>query len=689
VESPPWLRPEQTVQHRRAVAAIRSHRGVLLADPPGSGKTWIALATARSVGGNAPVAVVAPAILRDQWTAVAGQTGHTLSFISHESVSRGRLPDDASGFVVVDESHRFRTPGTRRYRTLAPWLAGRRGMLLSATPVVNRVDDLAHQLLLFLRDDTLLVRGCASLRAALVAKAAPSSLGEVVLRRAGVEGLPSVLHRNIRPRPGPVFSDLMRGIGLLRLSSKPGVAALLRLALYRALASSSAALAGALRRHLRLLDHADAAHASGKSVCRATLRRLVGPAPEQFLIWGVISDSGEALDLEVGDRQGLEGMLRTARRIGHEPLCGGPIGELRRVLSDRAPAVVFTTSRDTLDWLRHSLSDLTPGWVTGESAGIGRMRMPREAVLQWFGPGRSPPAGVKVPHLLLATDVAAEGLDLQRTRRVVHFDLPWTDVRLEQRAGRSRRIGGSPGTVEIITFLPPRRLERCIRQMERIREKRSLRARAGLDDRAPWLFGWRSDLAAWAGREAAVRGHAVVTGTEPGWLVGVSLAPPGSVLPPASLVWFGDDGSETDDPEQTVPRLLRTGAAAPVVAGLEWSRLLPRLIQRVRWLLGESAGAAWRLAPSRGMGRIVLHRLEQMARDRAVRRDREGFQRLESVLEAIGGGLSAGETAIVERAAELPDDTFLECLQLLPGRPPHLLPQPVTTGILRVASFPA
>jgi hypothetical protein len=689
VESPPWLRPEQIVQHRRAVAAIRHHRGVLLADPPGSGKTWIALATAHSLGGAAPIAVVGPAILRGQWIAVAARTGSSLSFVSHESMSRGNLPDAGAGFVVVDESHRFRTPGTRRYQTLAPWLIGRRGMLLSATPVVNRLDDLAHQLLLFLRDDALLGGGCASLKAALIVKSPPASLGEVVIRREGVEGLPSALHRGVRPRPDPGFIELLRGIGRLRLSSEPGVAALLRLALYRALASSPAALVGAVRRHLRILDHADSARASGRRVSRATLRRLVGGDPEQFLMWEVITDPGEDLDLEVGDRSALEEMLPVARRIASNAEHAELARELRQVLGDRAATVVFTTSRDTLAWLRRSLSDLVPGWVTGDEAGIGMTRMPREAVLQWFGPGVSPPPGLRIPHLLLATDVAAEGLDLQRTRRVVHFDLPWTDVRLEQRAGRSRRIGASTGTVEIVTFLPPRLLERRIRQIERLREKRALRSRAGLDHRSPWLFGWRSDLAAWAGGESVAGGHTVVTGTEPGWLVGIALAPHGQVLPPARLLWFGDDGGESDEPEQTVPRLLRAASATPVSSSLDWAHLLPRLIRRVRRLLGESAGAAWRLAPARGAGRTVLHRLEQMARDAAMRRDREEFRSLDSILEVISGGWSAGEAAMLERAAQLPDDALLQCLRSLPGRPLQPPPRPVITGIVRVASFPA
>ncbi|MBI3746094.1 MAG: hypothetical protein HY264_06140 [Chloroflexi bacterium] len=47
---------------------------------------------------------------------------------------------------------------------------------------------------------------------------------------------------------------------------------------------------------------------------------------------------------------------------------------------------------------------------------------------------------------LLASDVAAEGLNLQRAGRIVHYDLPWTAVRLEQRDGRALRQGeGSDG----------------------------------------------------------------------------------------------------------------------------------------------------------------------------------------------------------------------------------------------------
>jgi hypothetical protein len=53
--------------------------------------------------------------------------------------------------------------------------------------------------------------------------------------------------------------------------------------------------------------------------------------------------------------------------------------------------------------------------------------------------------------LLLATDAASEGLNLQqRCRIVVHYELPWSPVRLQQRTGRVDRIGQTRPVHEIL-----------------------------------------------------------------------------------------------------------------------------------------------------------------------------------------------------------------------------------------------
>lgn len=110
---------------------------------------------------------------------------------------------------------------------------------------------------------------------------------------------------------------------------------------------------------------------------------------------------------------------------------GGRWGE-RRV-------IVFTEYRATQKWLHDLL-------VTGGLAGNGRLMvlyggMPtedRERIKAAFQarPDQSP------VRILLATDAASEGIDLQNhCHRLIHYEIPWNPVRLEQRNGRIDRHG--------------------------------------------------------------------------------------------------------------------------------------------------------------------------------------------------------------------------------------------------------
>jgi hypothetical protein len=103
----------------------------------------------------------------------------------------------------------------------------------------------------------------------------------------------------------------------------------------------------------------------------------------------------------------------------------------------RESAIVFTEYRDTLTRLRTSLADREPLQLHGE--------MPvheRDQVLARFA---------SEGGLLLATDAASEGLNLQsRCRLVVHFELPWNPMRLEQRVGRVDRLGQAQRVHEVL-----------------------------------------------------------------------------------------------------------------------------------------------------------------------------------------------------------------------------------------------
>ncbi|HZI75237.1 MAG TPA: DEAD/DEAH box helicase, partial [Gemmatimonadales bacterium] len=460
-DTPPgWLLPEQVCSFRRIIAALRAYHGALLADPVGSGKTYVALAAA-SVLNRGTTACIVPATLVRQWEATASRLSVPIVVCSHEQVSRGRLPRRTRGLVIIDECHRFRNPNTRRYEHIARWLIGRPALLVTATPVVNRLEDLAFQLLLAVRDTALSSEGIVSIREALSRASPLPSLGRIVVE---ADTAPSHRPRRLAMSSAPSISECREVGGLvhmldrLRLSRCPPIARLIRATLLRSAGSSPAALAGALRRYQRLLLHARDALYAGQRFDRAELRRFSAELGDQLVWWELFPDSGAEAEIELSDLEMVSGLIAKAESAAGEP--DPKVEQLRSFLKDGIPTLVFTNSRDTVRHLRKQLSEFRIAWCTGDLAGIGATRAPRQSVLAWF---RQATNLDYAPQHLVVTDVAAEGLDLQRAARVVHYDLPWTPMRLEQREGRSVRRGSHNGEVEVIRFHPPELLEKRLK----------------------------------------------------------------------------------------------------------------------------------------------------------------------------------------------------------------------------------
>lgn len=100
----------------------------------------------------------------------------------------------------------------------------------------------------------------------------------------------------------------------------------------------------------------------------------------------------------------------------------------------RRKLVIFTEHRDTLNYLAERIRTLlgrTEAVVTIHG-GMGReeRRKAQEAFTQDIA-----------VQVLIATDAAGEGINLQRAHLMVNYDLPWNPNRLEQRYGRIHRIG--------------------------------------------------------------------------------------------------------------------------------------------------------------------------------------------------------------------------------------------------------
>jgi superfamily II DNA or RNA helicase len=669
--APGWLRPEQIRSFRRALHALRRYGGALLADPVGSGKTWVALALAATLSRGRPTACLVPATLVQQWRATASALGVEIVALSHQSVSRGRLPAVRRGLVVVDEAHHFRNPATWRYRWAAPWLVGRPVLLVTATPVVNRLDDLLHQLLLGIRDDALAADGVASLRALLGQGCGSPALGRVVVESECPDGLRPERRRTATV-PGPIeceaAASVLSSIDRLRLSRIPGTEALVRSVLRRAAASSPAALAAALRRYRSLLLHARDAAAAGRPLERAAIRRFTGELDDQLVWWELMPAGDDPGDLQLEDLDRIDQVLRQA--IAAMALPDGKLERLRSLLADGRPSLVFTSRRETVRYLRDRLGPPPLAWCTGARAGLGQTPVPRATVLGWFRDGtreRMPP---RVGHLLV-TDVAAEGLDLQRAARVIHYDLPWTPMRLAQREGRAVRLGSTHPEVEVVTFRPPAAIDRALRVTQALAGKARLPAAAGLGAAGRGLWRWRSALAdAYASGEAS-HGAAAVRRGPAGVLAGFELYAAGTGVPmrlASSLVWIEPTGRWTEEEEVVAARLADAAAAPPTEPDPRRLRDALRLIAvPIRSRLILARGSRWAAPTAESVTHRVSQRLRQCIREAARRRDLEALAALERALAFVGRGHTAGESLELDRLADMPDGEFTRRVLRLPA----------------------
>ena len=96
--------------------------------------------------------------------------------------------------------------------------------------------------------------------------------------------------------------------------------------------------------------------------------------------------------------------------------------------------IIFTEHRDTLNYLAVKIRGLIGNEEAVTMIHGGVKREERRKVQELF---RNDPA----TRVLLATDAAGEGVNLQNANLMVNYDLPWNPNRLEQRFGRIHRIG--------------------------------------------------------------------------------------------------------------------------------------------------------------------------------------------------------------------------------------------------------
>ena len=128
--------------------------------------------------------------------------------------------------------------------------------------------------------------------------------------------------------------------------------------------------------------------------------------------------------------------------------------------------IVFSQYYDSAWWLAGQLTRELPDEAIGIYAGAGRSGVMRRGA---FEPRHRDALkdGVRRGdlRLLLGTDAASEGLNLQRLGTLINLDLPWNPSRLEQRKGRIQRIGQPRSEVGVYNMRYANSVEDRVRRL--------------------------------------------------------------------------------------------------------------------------------------------------------------------------------------------------------------------------------
>ncbi len=432
----PDLARHQRDAVERALALIARHGGAILADDVGLGKSYVAASVAAEwQRRGSDVEIVVPASLTGQWRETLREFCVDARIITHDALATDPSLGEGKRFIVIDEAHAFRNRRTQRWSALARRSIASRLLLVTATPICNSADDLLALIALIAADDALRCSGVASIDDAFAVRDGPSLdtiVRELVIRR----------ERDVLP-PDLSFGTLDRRVIRHPIAEAPidalqfplsTSAPLLRQFLWRRLESSPAALLESARRQLRFYERVVE---SGRALSRRDYRNAFAAevdadAFQQILFWDLVTPA-DGLDTNA-IRDEMERLA--AVRVVVERAEDTKAALLDAALTAE-PTLIFTgaaaTARALSKRLRCSLATARDG--------CGAIDAFRHGLID----------------RLVATDLASEGLNLQRAGVVVHYDIPWNPVKLDQRNGRAYRIGQRRDAVRAIYFLPERR----------------------------------------------------------------------------------------------------------------------------------------------------------------------------------------------------------------------------------------
>lgn len=471
----------------------------LLADDPGAGKTIMAgllLKELQYRGAVERVLIVTPANLTLQWqdelrqkfgetfTVIRGDQlrsfagsevwrAHPRAIISIDLARRPEVRETFNGIhwdlVVVDEAHKMaaykygeKFDKTQGY-LLGEALSEQTDHLLLMTATPHRGNPDNFRLLLSLLDPDLFGTN-ETLADVLKQTGFPIFLRRLKERMTNFDGTPLFTNRDVETvsytldglelelydRVTEYVRERFEQAASLDSRSKRNVSFAL-MVLQRRLASSLRAIRISLeRREAKLTARLRDLQSNRPPPVDPALADPEEPDDEEereraedAALGATTALSISAMEAEIREVRALTELAKQAEGAAQSGHTERKLLQLRSVLqrpiadgvdlwqSHKEKLLIFTESRDTLDYLTENLQ----AWGFSVAQIYGGMDQDtRRAQQDRF---RDPDGA----QIMVATEAAGEGINLQFCRLMINYDIPWNPNRLEQRMGRIHRFG--------------------------------------------------------------------------------------------------------------------------------------------------------------------------------------------------------------------------------------------------------
>ena len=173
----------------------------------------------------------------------------------------------------------------------------------------------------------------------------------------------------------------------------------------------------------------------------------------------------------------LTRLIARLERIERDPKLTAVLHYLEREKWIDYGVIIFSQYYDSAKWVADSLAARYPDEAIGLYAGAGRSRLyqggesvhtERETLKKMVAEH-----GIRI---MVATDAACEGLNLQTLGALINIDLPWNPTKLEQRIGRIKRFGQVREKVDMLNLVNEQTVDEKVyeRLSERMRDRYNL-----------------------------------------------------------------------------------------------------------------------------------------------------------------------------------------------------------------------